>query len=149
MGCAGEIAPSTPHRLLGEPMPDFERSTLSGEVLHTGHFRGRVIVIEFFAEFCARCRYTLPALEALRRAHPEVAFVGIFEDEHRADAVWLVRRHGLGFPVVHDEDGRIADRFGVEAMPATFVIDERGTIRWIGGPERVEAELAAAIRAAS
>jgi peroxiredoxin len=148
-GCAAEIAPSTAHPLVGKPMPEFERSTLTGEVLRTGQLRGRTIVVEFFAEYCAPCRYSLPVLEKLRRDHPEVAFVGVSEDEHRADAVWLVRRYGLGFPVVHDKDGRIAERFAVAEMPATFVVDERGTIQWMGGPGRVEAELAAAIRAAS
>lgn len=148
-GCAAKVAQSTGHPLLGEPVPEFERATLGGEVLRTGHFRGRVVVVDFFAEYCGPCRYSLPVLEKLRRSHPEVAFVGVSEDEHEADAVWLVKRYGLGFPVVHDEDGRIAARFAVEEMPATFVIDERGTIRWIGGPGCVEAEIAAAIRSVS
>jgi peroxiredoxin len=148
-GCAAKVVPGARHPLLGEPMPEFERTTLRGEVLRTGHLRGRVVVVEFFAEYCEPCRYSLPVLEKLRRSHPEVAFIGVSEDEHRADAVWLVRRLGLGFPVVHDEDGRIAARFAVAEMPATFVVDESGTIRWVGRPDCVEAEMDGAIRSLS
>jgi peroxiredoxin len=148
-GCAAKVVQSAGHPLLGEPVPELERTTLDGEVLRTGHFRGRAIVIEFFAEYCEPCRHSLPVVEKLRRAHPEVVFVGVSEDEHKADAVWLTKRLGLGFPVVYDEDGRIAARFAVEEMPATFVIDEGGTVRWVGGPGCVEAEMAAAIRSVS
>lgn len=133
------------HALLGRPLPDFERRTFSGETIRTGQLRGRAVLIEFFAEWCGPCRTSLPTFERLRREHPAAAFIGISEDEHPADAIWLMKHYALGFPAVHDRDRTLWHRFAMRAMPTTFVADARGTIRWVAGPNQVEAELRYAI----
>ena len=137
--------PSTPTPLLGKPMRDFKRRTVSGDEVDTRGARGRVIVVEFFAKYCKPCERKLPEAAALARALPDVLFIGISEDERASDASELARRHGVGFPVVHDSQNVLAGRFRISEMPATFVVDGSGIVRWLGGAEHSAEDLENAI----
>lgn len=120
---------------MSKAAPEFSRRTLDGTRIETGTLRGRVVVVKFFAKYCEPCQRTLPALESLHRRHPELAIIGVAEDERRADVEEVVRRFSLTFPVVHDADNVLAGRYRVSALPATFVIDANGVVRWSGTEE--------------
>lgn len=139
--------PSAPSPIAQKALPDFARPTLAGTRIDTEALRGQVVVIKFFAKYCAPCMQTLPAAEQLHREHPQVAFVGISEDEYASDAQALVDGFGLSFPVVHDQGNVLAGRFRVREMPVTFVVDGQGIVQWVGGPGQGEHDLAAAIAA--
>jgi len=149
-GCGGraEFPPSASSALQGKPLPAFERDSLRGERVDTKALVGRVVVVKFFAKYCEPCKKTLPEVESLAKDHPEVAFVGVAEDEAKADVDWLVATYGLTFPVVHDRGNTLSGRFRVTSMPITFVADKTGTIRWVGGPEQTGRAIGQAIEAA-
>ncbi len=139
--------PSAPSAIAEKELPDFKRPSLAGSSVDTEALRGQVVVIKFFAKYCAPCMETLPAAEKLHRKHPEVAFVGISEDEYASDAQALVDGFSLSFPVVHDQGNVLAGRFRVSEMPVTFVVDGTGVVKWVGGPGQSEDDLEAAISA--
>jgi len=139
--------PSAPSPLAQQGVPDFARPTLAGARVDTEQLRGKVVVIKFFAKYCEPCKRTLPAAQKLHQKHPEVAFVGVSEDEYASDAQALVQSYGLTFPVVHDQGNVLAGRFRVSEMPVTFVVDAQGVVQWVGGPGQDEEDLAAAIEA--
>jgi cytochrome c biogenesis protein CcmG/thiol:disulfide interchange protein DsbE len=139
------VRASAPSPLLGKPVKDFKRPTLAGATLDTSSFRGRVVVVEFFAKYCKPCEKALPATASLSRELGGVAFVGVSEDEHALEADTLAKRHNVTFPVVHDAGNVIAGRFRVSEMPATFVIDRAGTVRWVGSAEHTTEDLRQAI----
>ena len=141
--------PSAPSPLLSQPLPDFQRRTLDGSKLDTKDLRGRVVVVKFFAKYCEPCKRTLPAVERLAKEHAEIAFVGIAEDERESDAREVVSTYGLSFPIVHDSGNVLSGRFRVREMPFTFVADAQGQVRWVGGPEQSEGDLALAIASLS
>jgi cytochrome c biogenesis protein CcmG, thiol:disulfide interchange protein DsbE len=141
------LPPSAPSPLLGKPVPDFARPTLSGERVATAELRGSPVVLKFFAEYCKPCVRTLPAAERLHRQHPDVTFVGISADEYAATARAVAETYGLSFALVHDAGGALQGRFRVSELPVTFVVDSRGTVRWVGGPAQSERELAEVLRA--
>jgi len=143
------MPPSAASVLSGKPLPNVERRTLSGERIDLAKLQGRVVVVKFFADYCAPCKKTLPAAEALHRARPDVAFVGISEDESPSTAGEIARRFSLSFPIVHDAGQVLAGRFRVSEMPATFVAGPDGTIRWVGGAAQAEDDLERAIEAAA
>ncbi len=151
IGCSSESAsgppPSAPSALSGKTVPDFKRPALDGARVDTQKLRGRVMVVKFFAEYCAPCKRTLPAAEALHRERPEVAFVGVSEDEDAGTAEALARHFALSFPVVHDQGQVLSGRFRVTEMPATFVVAPDGTVRWVGGAEQSEDALRRALDA--
>jgi len=116
-------------------MPDFARAALNGSRVETASLRGRVMLIDFFAEHCVPCGKSLPAIEALHRAEPHLAVVGVSEDDDAEGARRMVARHGLTFPVVHDPEHALAGRYRVLELPASFVVDARGVVRWRGAVE--------------
>jgi thiol-disulfide isomerase/thioredoxin len=146
LGCGPSAPPaSSPSPILERELPAFKRPTVNAGSVDTGE-RGRIVVVKFFAKYCEPCMKTLPAAQRLSREHADVTFIGIAEDEYQADVDELIATFGLSFPIVHDRGNVIAGRFRVDALPATFVADAAGTIRWVAGPEIVdEGALEAAI----
>lgn len=141
----GPPPPSAPSPLYEGAAPDFSRPSLSGAKVDTATLRGQTVVIKFFAKYCEPCKRTLPAAEQLHRDHPEVAFIGISEDESQSDAQALISTYGLSFPVVLDRGNVLAGRFRVSEIPVTFVVDAQGIVRWVGGPGQNEDDLARAV----
>jgi thiol-disulfide isomerase/thioredoxin len=139
------MPPSAPHPLAGLAAPPFQRTSLAGHTVGTR--AGGVVVVKFFARYCAPCVRTLPEAERVHRARPNVVFVGIDEDDSEVVARELVDKYGLTFPVVLDQDNVLSGRFRVTELPIVFVIDRAGAIRWVGGESTTEAGLLAAIDA--
>lgn len=97
--CASRtLPPSAPSPLLSRDAPEIRRPTIDGRLFDTNAHRGKVVVVKFFASYCEPCTRTLPEAERLHRAHPDVVFVGIDEDEYERTAHDLVSRYGLTFP---------------------------------------------------
>jgi thiol-disulfide isomerase/thioredoxin len=140
--------PSQPTPLLGQELPAFRRRTVSGERVDTAALRGKIVVVDFFSEYCAPCQRTLPELQAWHRRNADVMVVGIALDEELQDAIDQVSRYGLTFPVIHDSGGVLGGRFRVSTMPITFVADATGRLVWAGGGEGGVAALDLAVEAA-
>jgi len=91
---------------------------------------------------------TLPRLEALHEAEPQLVVVGVSLDDDAAGAWKSIGRHHLTFPVVHDAGNVLAGRFRVTDLPFAFVIDGAGRVRFAAGPEQPDDALARAARSA-
>ena len=149
VGCGpAGLPPSASSPKLNQALPSFERETIDGGKVSTSG-SGRVVVVKFFAEYCKPCQRTLPAAERLHREHPDVAFIGVSEDERESTARGVVQKHGLTFPVVLDRGNVLAGRFRVSEMPVTFVVDRRGFVRWVGSADQTEADFEQAVGAVS
>jgi len=136
-GCHADpaaIAPTTPSHLLTAELPAFRRPVLQGGSFDTAGAAGRVLVVDFFADYCKPCQRKLPAMEAFHREHPEVAVVGVSLDENAASAWKSISRHHLTFPVVHDAGNVLAGRFRITELPYGFVVDVAGKVRYAAGP---------------
>jgi cytochrome c biogenesis protein CcmG, thiol:disulfide interchange protein DsbE len=140
---------SVSHPLLGQPVPAIHhRRTLGGETFDAEQLAGKPVLVKFFADYCAPCKVTLPGVERVHRAHPEVLFLGVDEDESAETGAALVQRYGLTFPVIHDPGNVLSGRFRVSTMPMTFVADATGAIRWVGGETQTEDDMRTAVEAA-
>jgi thiol-disulfide isomerase/thioredoxin len=145
-----QLAPAGPTAAESKSLPDIKRRTLDGATFDTAESRGRkVVVVKFFAKYCEPCKRSLPWFEQFAKLHPEVAMLGIAEDERESDVRDVATAFGLTFPIVHDTGNALSGRFRVTDMPITFVADKSGRIRWVGGPEQTEADLEAAVAASS
>ena len=150
LGCGPPPYPKTvQHALLDRPLPEIRRETLEGAHLDTASLRGRVVVVKFFAEYCEPCKRSLPAAERVHKAHADVLFVGVAEDQSRDAAKNMVKMYELTFPVVHDGGNNVlSGRFRVNELPMTFVADKQGLIRWVGAAGQSEEDLERAVQAA-
>jgi len=133
--------------MLDAVLPSFRRPTLQGGTFDSSAPGGRLLVIDFFAAYCRPCQRALPELEALHKQRPELSIVGVSLDDSRAAAWKSVSRHHLTFPVVHDAGNVLAGRLRVTELPVSFVVDGKGRIRWVGGPDQPEDALARAVAA--
>lgn len=141
---AAKAPPSSQSSLLGQPAPSFKRDAVDGTKVDVGSPAGKVMVVKFVATYCRPCMKTLPAIEKMHEEHPEIAIVGVSEDEHESEAKQLVSSLHLTFPVVHDQQQVLAARWRVRDLPVTYVIDGKGNVAWVGGPEKSQDDLVAA-----
>lgn len=139
--------PSSQSTLLGKPAPTFKRDATDGTHVNVAT-QGKVVVVKFVAKYCEPCVRTLPAIEKLHEKHPEIDIIGVSEDEREAEAKELVSTYKLTFPVVHDNQQVLAARYRVKDLPVTYVLDGKGNVTWVGGPEKTESDLVAAIESA-
>jgi thiol-disulfide isomerase/thioredoxin len=109
---------------------DLDLPDLAGRPVRLRAFRGRVVLVNFWASWCAPCREEMPALEALaRELDPRgLTVVGVNFKESRREVEAFVKEHGLTFPIVLDGDGRVSERHQVFALPVTLVVDRRGML---------------------
>ena len=145
--CTSQPPPrSQPNQLLGDVMPSFESKTLNGNPLFSGAYEGRRVVVSFVTTDCNACDKTLQAAQAMYSDMTDVVVVGVFGESDGDDANSVVQRHEVRFPVVVDEGGAIAKRFHVEHRPTTFVADNYGRVKWVGGSAMTEEGLTLAVR---
>lgn len=99
-------------------------------VLDLHAYRGRVVVVDFWASWCKPCRQSIPWLNALKRryAGQGLVIIGVNVDADRAEAERFRREVPIEFDVIYDSDGALATHFGVEAMPSSFVFDRSGQL---------------------
>jgi cytochrome c biogenesis protein CcmG/thiol:disulfide interchange protein DsbE len=119
-------------RLVGLRAPDFSLPTLEGgRTIRLSDFRGSVVVINFWASWCAACREEHPDLLAAWQRYRDhgVVFVGIDYQDSAAAAKAYVRELGGDWPIVTDLGGRTALAYGVYGVPETFFIGQDGIIR--------------------
>ena len=118
----------------GDLAPDFAFSSLEGERLRLSDFRGRPVLINFWATWCQPCRAEMPAIdEAVRRyADDKVAVLAMNKGEGATPAREWLSDLGLDFTAFgYDPDERVYDRYydrGIAGLPISFFVDARGVI---------------------
>lgn len=120
-----------PSVLVDRPAPAFTLQTLDqSRSVSLGDLRGRVVVLNFFASWCAECRREAPVLDAISSdyASQGVQLLGIAFQDERGQAEAFARGQGAGWPLLYDPDSETALRYGVTGLPETFVIARDGTV---------------------
>jgi len=137
--------------LLNKPAPAFTLRTLDGASLSLKQFRGKPVVLNFWASWCLACKVEHPYLvQAWQTYTPDVGFVGIVYEDSAGNARAFMREYGGGWPDVLDPGQRTALDYGVYGVPETFFIDRRGIVRYkqIGGvtPQLLDGEIQSLLR---
>jgi cytochrome c biogenesis protein CcmG/thiol:disulfide interchange protein DsbE len=130
----GAIAAIGPHAGAADtrpaPMATFE--TADGSAVRLDAFRGKVVLVDFWASWCPPCKTSFPALDNLFQAYESrgLQVFAVNLDERRRDAEAFLHEHPHTMPVVFDARGETPKAFGVRGMPTSFVIDRSGAIRF-------------------
>ncbi|MDR5682998.1 MAG: TlpA disulfide reductase family protein [Armatimonadota bacterium] len=134
--------------------PDFIGETLDGRELALSELRGKPVVVNFWASWCAPCKLEMPVLSAAARRHAgRVHFVGVNVLDRLDDARRFARQIEIPFPSVYD-DGSLLQAYQVVGLPTTVFITADGRVAathagpFVGeeGTRRLETYLAALLR---
>lgn len=101
---------------------------ISGEQVSVEDFRGRPLVINAWASWCAPCRTEAPDIRRFTETHPEVAFLGVDVSDTAGGARAFVREFGWTHPSISDPSGRLSARLGVTGLPTTLFVRPSGNI---------------------
>lgn len=127
-----------------EPFARFELETLAGETIDSGDLLGKVVLVNFWASWCAPCRVEMPALDSLRGSidRPDFMFLTMNEDASTSAAREFIEEYGFEFPVLLGR-GRLRSKYHYVGLPFTVLLDRHGRIvqRWVGfaGEEQLAA----------
>jgi cytochrome c biogenesis protein CcmG, thiol:disulfide interchange protein DsbE len=149
--CGGaEQSPASPASsgsgmAVGEQAPDVEFNALKDSgTIKLSELRGKVVLLDFWASWCAPCQEELPLLDDMstRLKSKGIEIVGLSIDENKADAEhFLTRKSSWALTLGHDPEQKVADAFKPPKMPTSYVIDRKGIVRQVNaGFERADAK---------
>jgi cytochrome c biogenesis protein CcmG/thiol:disulfide interchange protein DsbE len=113
---------------IGSKAPEFTISD-SKESLDLNEFRGRVVVLNFWATWCVPCIDEIPTLVELQRRMPQIAVVSVSADEDDTVYRQFLTAHNVNFVSVRDASYRVPHMYGTVKIPETYVIDRKGVLR--------------------
>ncbi len=133
-----------------QPAPDFTLQRAEGGNLRLAEQRGQVVLINFWASWCAPCRVEMPHLNRLHDKYKAGGFMvlGVNIDDDPRHGAATATRWGLKFPVLLDASKAVTKTYDLGAMPSTVLVDRDGRIRFLhrGYRDGLEAEYERQIR---
>ena len=123
-GCDRDARP----RQVGNPAPTFAVNDGQNTV-DLSKLRGKVVILNFWASWCAPCIEEMPSLEALHHELPDVQIVAVASDEDFAQYQNYVLQHHIDLTTVFDEKQSSNALYGSYRFPETYIIDKSGVVR--------------------
>lgn len=111
--------------------PDFTLKDLSGKEVSLSDYRGKIVLINFWATWCGYCKIEMPDFQKVQDENEDlvVLAVNVMEDEGVVSD--YIQEGGYNFQVVLDKEGSVAKTYLINAFPTTYVVDEEGML--LGG----------------
>ncbi len=117
----------------GDDAPDFTLASLSGGNLRLEEYRGKVVLVNFWASWCGPCRQEMPVLDQIHKRYSGAGFavLGVNVEAAGSKARQVATRTGVSFPLLFDEDQQVSEAYAIETMPYSVLIDRAGKVRYI------------------
>lgn len=136
---------------IGQPAPELVLTDLAGNTHHMSEYRGKGVLLNFWATWCVPCRTEMPSMERVYRALSEKGLVvlGVSLDAGpRGPVDDFVKELALSFPILLDSPGKSTQTYRVFGLPTSFLIDRNGRLAgrevgardWNGGEARKKLE---------
>jgi thiol-disulfide isomerase/thioredoxin len=120
----------------GDSPPPIEFPRIDGSGLGSlSEHAGKVVLINFWASWCAPCVEELPALQRLYEQLGPKGFVVLGVDDHAESLLQFKSRFGLSFPIVVDEQGGIKGKYRISGVPESFIVGRDGKLLMVSDPD--------------
>ena len=135
LGSDVEFLPTEGGLALGEMAPDFQLTTLDGEEVQLSDYRGKKVVLNFWATWCPPCRAEMPHMQTYYEEQADEENVAILavnlttEDKGLAQIEDFIEEFGLEFPIPMDEKGDVGSTYQAVSIPTSYMIDTGGRIQ--------------------
>lgn len=116
---------------VGQPAPDFALKDASGKKISLSDYKGRVVMINFWATWCPPCRQEMPSMESLFQEYNKKGFeiLAVSSDSQAEKIVKpFMEFYELTFSALMDIDGSVHSLYGVTSIPTTYIVDKNGNI---------------------
>jgi peroxiredoxin len=131
--------------------PNFELVDLDGSLHKLADYRGKVVVLNFWATWCPPCRYEMPSMQRGWEAAEAngIVFIGVNVGEDADTVFMFLADYSVEFPLLLDKDATVIKEYQVVGLPTTFIVDPQGRIthRVVGSREWDNAALLRELRA--
>ena len=122
--------------LIGHPAPDFSLAMLrpytGKSTLSLSNFKGKPVVLNFWASWCEPCKEEAPLLEhawkQVQAQGKDVVILGIDFQDSSNDSMSFLQLYSITYPIGQDADGSIAFKYGITSLPQTIFINQHGTV---------------------
>lgn len=120
--------------ILGKPLTDLSFTALDGRKVDIKDYKGKVVLIDFWATWCGPCRHEMPNIKKVYAEHHKAGFdiIGISLDKDKKQLQDYLQKEGIEWPQYFDGKGwenEIAARFGIGSIPSCLLIDRKGVVR--------------------
>lgn len=133
----------------GDSAPDFTLDNLEGKKVRLSDFKGKVVLLDFWATYCLPCHEAIPALQQLQDSYKEEGFevIGISVDSYSGHVPDFVKEHAMRYAVVLDPAKSTAESYGFSQLPTTFLIGRDGKVlqKWLGYDPMIGEEIRTAV----
>lgn len=118
---------------MATPAPEIKARDLGGSVKTLADYRGKVVLLNFWATWCPPCQREMPSMERLRvrMAGRPLEIVALDSAEPAEEVNGFLSKMKLGFPILLDPDGSNTLRWKVFALPTSFLLDANGRVRFV------------------
>jgi peroxiredoxin len=149
---AGAPSPWEADRLIGTKAPDFQLKDMAARTVSLSSFKGKVVLVSFWATWCPPCRAEMPALNKLYKGYRDkgLVVVAVSTDRKVEYVKDYLGKYPVDFPVLMDSDVKVSRQYGVFSMPTSFLLDKNGIIikRYLGEEDWNSTEIKSVIKAA-
>jgi peroxiredoxin len=116
---------------VGMPGAEFSLKDLHGQTQSLSQYRGKIVLLNFWATWCKPCTTEMPAMEAAftRLQDQDFVVLAVNELEDEAKVRQHIQEYGHTFPVLMDRDNRVANQYGVYGLPVSVFIDPEGRVQ--------------------
>ena len=111
--------------------PDFALKSFDGKTVKLSDYKGKVVIIDFWATWCPPCRKGIPDLISIQDEYKkDVVIIGISLDGEKTikDVPGFVKSYAINYPIVYGNEKVVNDYGGIEGIPTAFVVDKKGNI---------------------
>ena len=120
--------------------PQFALYDLNGNLVRLSDFKGKVVLLNFWATWCSPCKREIPSLDRLYQMRKDKGFEIVAVNAERASASQIAsfaEKYRMSFPILLNPQRDVGSKYWVRAIPTSFLLDKNGVIRWkiVGGRE--------------